>query len=891
VGIADGLGAKEAAMTADQAWHTLPGEQVAEGLGTDTGAGLSQDEATARLAKHGINDIAREKGRGPLRIFASQFTDFMILVLLTAAVISGILGEPVDAVAIIVIVILNAAVGALQEHRAQRAVEALRRMAAPEARVIRNGETRMIRALDVVPGDLILLEPGDVVAADLRLLETENLAIDESALTGESVPVEKSEAILEATDLPVGDRLNMAHKATFVGRGKAKAVAVATGQATEIGRIADLLSDDKGVRTPLQQRLTRFGRHLALGVLAICTVIFFVGLLQGQPPLLMFLTAVTLAVAAVPEALPAVITVSLALGARKLSRRKALVRRLPAVETLGSVTFVCADKTGTLTENRMSVGSLATAEERLDSIPRGAERLLWRRLGEALALNNEVRSTADGLVGDPTEVALYIAAQRAGFEKTEIMERLPQVGILSFDAERKLMTTLHRENGGIIAFAKGAPETVIATCDGMLSGDEKVALDKDSLLDHADSLASEGYRVLALGCRELPEAPADVTAATVETGMTFLGLVGLIDPPRAEAPQAVEDCKAAGIVPVMITGDHPDTALSVARRLGIAEKSASVLAGPDLKRMSDEELVDHAQRARVYARVDPEQKIRIVRALQDAGEFVAMTGDGVNDAPALKRANIGVAMGERGTDVAREAADMVLLDDNFATIVAAVREGRRIYDDIRKFIKYTMTSNSGEIWTLFLAPFLGLPIPLLPIQILWINLVTDGLPGLAFSAEPAERGVMQRPPRPPNESIFAHGMWQHMLWVGLLIGALSISAQAWGYARGVEYWQTMVFTTLVIAQLFHALAIRSSRDPIWRVGITTNPHLLGAIALTVAAQFTVIYVPALNPIFKTAPLPIADLLTCFALGSLVLAAVEAEKWLRRQGYIYVERGS
>ena len=878
-------------MTADQAWHTLRGEQVAEGLGTDTGSGLTENEATARLAKHGVNDIAREKGRGPLRIFASQFTDFMILVLLTAAVISGVLGEPVDAVAIIVIVILNAAVGALQEYRAQRAVEALRRMAAPEARVIRNGETRMIRALDVVPGDLVLLEPGDVVAADLRLLETENLAIDESALTGESVPVEKSEAILEATDLPVGDRLNMAHKATFVGRGKARAVAVATGQATEIGRIADLLSDDKGIRTPLQQRLTRFGRHLALGVLAICTVIFFVGLLQGQAPLLMFLTAVTLAVAAVPEALPAVITVSLALGARKLSRRKALVRRLPAVETLGSVTFICADKTGTLTENRMSVGSLATAEERLDSIPQGAERLLWRRLGEALALNNEVRSTADGLVGDPTEVALYIAAQRAGFEKTEIMERLPQIGILSFDAERKLMTTLHRENGGIIAFAKGAPETVIATCDGMLSGDEKVALDKDSLLDHAESLASEGYRVLALGCRELPEAPADVTAATVETGMTFLGLVGLIDPPRAEAAQAVEDCKAAGIVPVMITGDHPDTALSVARRLGIAEKFASVLAGPDLKRMSDEELADHAQRTRVYARVDPEQKIRIVRALQDAGEFVAMTGDGVNDAPALKRANIGIAMGERGTDVAREAADMVLLDDNFATIVAAVREGRCIYDDIRKFIKYTMSSNSGEIWTLFLAPFLGLPIPLLPIQILWINLVTDGLPGLAFSAEPAERGIMQRPPRPPNESIFAHGMWQHMLWVGLLIGALSISAQAWGYARGVQYWQTMVFTTLVIAQLFHALAIRSSRDPIWRVGITTNPHLLGAIALTVAAQFAVIYVPALNSIFKTSPLPIADLLTCCALGSLVLAAVEAEKWLRRQGYIYVEHGA
>ena len=862
-------------------WHALDSDQVAATLKTSVSSGLEQSEVATRQISYGANEIERNAGPSALRIFATQFTDFMILVLLVAAVISGVLGDPRDAVAIIVIVILNASVGAVQEYRAQRAVEALRKMSAPEAHVLRDSQVQLIAAVELVPGDLLILEAGDIVGADARIIETTSLRIDESTLTGESVPIDKSSHTLSQADLTVGDRLNMAYKSTAVARGHARALVVATGAATEIGQIAELLRRERGVKTPLQKRLARFGRQLAFAVLIICAVIFFFGLLQGQAPLLMFLTVVSLAVAAVPEALPAVTTVSLALGARKLGRQQALVRRLPAVETLGSVTFICADKTGTLTENRMTVAALATTEERHSTLPDSADELVWKRLGQALALSNDVVSTSSGPSGDPTEVALYLAAEQAGLDKQTLLTQLPRTDLLPFDAERRVMTTVHRDQQTTIAFTKGAPETLVPKCDATLSGNQLVTLDRALVLEQAESLAREGFRVLAVAFREYPADGTELPASELESNMTFLGLVGLIDPPRREAPEAVAACRSAGIVPVMITGDHRDTALSVAKQLGIADSESGVLTGRELAAMSDEELAGRVEDIRVYARVDPAQKIRIVSALQQAGEFVAMTGDGVNDAPALKRAGIGIAMGRRGTDVAREAADMVLLDDNFATIVAAVEEGRRIYDDIRKFIRYTMTSNSGEIWTLFLAPLFGLPIPLLPIQILWINLVTDGLPGLAFSAEPAERGVMRRPPRSPAESMFAHGMWQHMLWVGLLIGGLSITAQAWGYVRGVEYWQTMVFTTLVIAQLFQALAIRSERDSLLTIGIMSNPHLLGAVILTVAAQLAVIYVPAFNSIFKTAPLPLGDLILCFALGSIVLAAIETEKWVRR----------
>ena len=866
------------------AWHGMPADELTAQLHTDPTQGLSAQAAAKRLREAGPNTLAEGRRRSLFAMFFGQFADFMILVLLAAALISGFIGEPMDTLAILVILVLNAVIGAVQEFRAERAVTALRRLAVPQASVLRDGRQQTIDGATLVPGDLVILESGNLVPADLRLLDVAELQTDESALTGESTTVEKTADVLTDADLPVADRSNQVFKGTLVTRGRGQGLVVATGMDTELGRIAGLLNTEQSVKTPLQKRLARFGRYLALAVLAICVVVFVSGLLQGQPVMLMALTAVSLAVAAIPEALPAVITVSLALGARKLSRRQALVRNLPAVETLGSVTYICSDKTGTLTENRMHCEHLlANGEETaaLKGVDAGAP---WRDLGQALALCNDVADRDGEAVGEPTELALYQTAEQNGYQKTSLEAALPRVDEVPFDSERKLMTTLHRAESGFVAYVKGAPEVLLGRCTDQLMAAGKRPLDQQATESSTQQLAERGYRVLAVAQRYFDEVPPSLKDA--EQGLTLLGLVALIDPPRPEAEAAVDECRSAGITPVMITGDHPGTAGAIAARLRIADEDAEVLTGSELSGLSDAELQRRVASVRVYARVSPEQKIRIVKALQARGEFVAMTGDGVNDAPALKRAGIGVAMGDKGTDVAREAADMVLLDDNFATIVGAVREGRRIFDNIRKFIKDTMSSNSGEIWTLFLAPFMGLPIPLLPIHILWINLVTDGLPGLAFTAEPAEPGIMQRRPRPPDENIFAHGMWQHILWVGLFVGGLSIAAQAWAIARGVEYWQTVVFTVLTVSQLFHSLAVRSERASLLSIGLFTNLPMLGAVALTVLLQLAVIYVPALNPIFKTQPLPLFDLAVCFALSSLVLVAVEIEKTLVRRGHLY-----
>lgn len=875
--------------SAETNWHCLTASEVVEHLGSDATVGLDSTDAAARLSEYGPNLLAEGQHRSLLALFVGQFADFMILVLVGAALVSGVIGEPQDAIAILIILLLNAIIGSAQEYRAERAVAALRSMAAPEAVVVRDGERLSVDASMLVPGDLVVLEAGNLVSADLRLIEAIELQCDESVLTGESLAVQKRVEPLLELALPLGDRCNLLFRGTALTHGRATAVVVATGMQTELGRIAALLSHEEGVKTPLQQRMVRFGRYLALAVLAICAVVFVSGLLQGQPLVLMFLTAVSLAVAAIPEALPAVITVSLAFGARMLSHRQSLVRNLPAVETLGSVTYICSDKTGTLTQNRMTVERLLVDGALHDTLSGAEAGAWWQALGQALALNNDVTQQGDKSVGDPTELALYRVAAVAGYTKAELQRRLPREAELPFDSTRKLMTTLHRDTAGVVAYVKGAPEVLLPLCLNRLGSTGVGELDSVGILAQAELLAAEGYRVLALAQRHFDDIPAKLTEA--EQGLTLLGLVALIDPPRPEARDAVAECRGAGITPVMITGDHPGTALAIATRLGIVGEGAEVITGSQLQELSDEAFGQRVKAVQIYARVSPEQKIRIVRALQAHGEFVAMTGDGVNDAPALKRANIGIAMGQKGTDVARQAADMVLLDDNFATIVTAVREGRRIFDNIRKFIKDTMSSNSGEIWTLFLAPFLGLPIPLLPIHILWINLVTDGLPGLAFTAEPGESGNMQRPPRHPEESIFAHGMWQHIIWVGLFVGGISIASQAWAIARGVEYWQTVVFTVLTISQLFHSLAVRSERISLFRQGLTSNLPMLGAVLLTVGLQMAVIYHPALNPIFRTQPLPMYDLAVCFALSSLVLVAVEIEKVLVRHGKLYGEAPS
>jgi Ca2+-transporting ATPase len=825
---------------------------------------------SARRQRHGPNRLPEAPPRPAWRRLLDQFSDFMILVLLAAAVMSGLVGDLADTLVILIIVVLNAAIGFWQEWRADQALQALQKMAAPHATVRRTGgQVQLVETEHLVPGDVVLLEAGNLVPADLRLHAVAQLRVDESALTGESVTVEKMQAALPAGDRPLGDRLNMAFKGTLVTHGRAEGLVVATGAETELGRVATLLGDAETRATPLQRRLAAFGKRLSIVVLAICAVIFAIGVLRGEPLLLMALTAISLAVAAIPEALPAVVTVLLALGARRLVAVNALVRRLPSVETLGSVTVICSDKTGTLTLNRMQLH-----EHRAWGVPDDA---LWT----AAVLCNDAVTGPQGWVGDPTETALLQAAQDAGLDVAALQQQNPRRHEWPFDADRKRMSTLHTQGDGWRAYVKGAPEAVLPRCSGGAELDEALAT--------AQAWAAQGMRVLAVAQREGRDEVVAVPADAFEQGLTLLGLVGLIDPPRPEARAAVAECLAAGVRPVMITGDHPATALAIARDLGIAsDGEAAVLTGTELARLDAPALEAAVLRVSVYARMDPAQKIRIVQALQAQGQFVAMTGDGVNDAPALRSADIGVAMGRGGTDVAREAASLVLLDDNFATIVGAVREGRRIFDNIRKFIRYALTGNSGEIWVLFLAPLLGLPIPLMPIHILWVNLVTDGLPGLALATEPAERGVMQRPPRPPGESVFAHGLWQHALWVGLLIGGLCLGVQAWALSSHGDdaartHWQTMVFTVLTLAQMAHLLAIRSERDSLFTQGLASNAPLLGAVALTLVLQLATIYVPWLQPIFHTQPLSAGELALCFGLAAVVFVAVEIEKlWRRRR---------
>ena len=852
-------------------WYRLSTEASLSALGS-TRAGLTHEESGRRRAAYGANALDEAPVQPPWALFFGQFADFMIVILLGAAVVAGVIGNLADTVVIAVIVVMNAVIGFIQEYRAENALAALKAMAAPAANVMRDGAAHVEPAADLVPGDVVRVEAGAIVPADLRIIEAASLRIDEAALTGESTPIDKVHAAIEAENVAVADRRNIAHKGTQVTYGHGLGVVIATGMRTEFGRIAGLLKDARRVETPLQRRLAIFGRRLALVVLAICAIVFLTGLLRGEPTLPMLLTALSLAVAAIPEALPAVVSISLAIGARKMMQQRALIRRLPAVEALGSVTAICSDKTGTLTANEMSVERIYCDGD-LATVP--GSSAAWRTLLSAMTLSNDAAENSDGdLVGDPTEVALVRAAVAAGIDRAAEHARLPRVDEVPFDSERRCMSTLHRTpDGRWRSFTKGAVEVLAAAArDGTAT----------AWAEQADRLASDGTRVIAFGMRELSARPERYDPSSAEHDLELIGLVGLIDPPRPEAAPAIATCRTAGIVPIMITGDHPLTARAIGRRLGLVSDTDDVVTGAELAAMSTRELAECVRNARVYARVAPEQKLAIVSALQAQGEIVAVTGDGVNDAPALKHADIGVAMGITGTDVAKEASGIVLLDDNFATVVRAVREGRRIYDNLRRFIRYVLTTNAGEIWTIFLAPFLGLPIPLLPVQILWINLVTDGLPGLALAAEPEERDVMRRPPRPRGESIFAGGLGAHAFVFGLLMAGIALATQAWAWRANLPEWQTLVFTTLCFMQLGHVLAIRSERTSLLKLGLGTNRPLLGAVILTVLMQLAVIYVPALNSLFGTVPLTAAELAGTFVAGGAISVIVELEKSLRRR---------
>lgn len=837
----------------DKKWHTLTAEEAFTKTGSNKN-GLDDAAVEQKLAAHGKNELKGKKKVSPILIFFRQFFDVMILVLIVAAIISVVIGDVSDTIVILVIILLNAVIGFVQEYRAEKAIEALQKMAAPRSRVMRNNAIAETDAVDIVPGDIVVLEAGNTVPADIRLFESESIKVNEASLTGESNAVDKKTDALPDNELTVGDRINMVFKGTQVTGGHGKGVVVATGMQTELGNIAGML--DRGESTtPLQKRLSHFSKKLTVIIIILCVVMFGVGYLRGEDFNRMLLTSISLAVAAIPEALPAVVTISLALGAKRLIKQQVLIRKLYAVETLGSVTFICTDKTGTLTKNEMIVQEIWVQDDH-----KKVELL------HAMSLNQDVQEKDGKHSGDPTEIAMVQYAKE--------QEKVNRVKEIPFDAERKAMTTIHERNGKFWVITKGASERI-----SEMIADTDV---QDAIKVEEEKMAGNGMRVIGFAGKELDELPEEVNPESIEKDLQFIGLAGLIDPPREEAKAAIAECKEAGIVPVMITGDHPLTAASIARQIGIIDSDdQEVVTGKQIDEKGEAAFKTEVEKIRVYARVSPEQKLKIVEALQEKNHFVSMTGDGVNDAPSLKRANIGVAMGITGTDVTKEAAHMILLDDNFATIVKAIEEGRRIYDNIRKFIKYILTGNAAEIWAIFLAPFFGMPIPLLPVHILWMNLITDGLPALALAAEKGEKESMQIPPRKPDESVFANGLGVHVIWVGIFIGLLTLGTQWFAIHVKDMHWQTIVFTVLCFCQLWHVMAIRSETRSIFKLGLFSNTPLLLAVLATVGLQLGVIYLPFFNKSFHTQALTFNELLLAFGISSLTFIAVEIEKAIKR----------
>jgi Ca2+-transporting ATPase len=884
-------------------WHTLEMAAVLERLGTDAERGLAADEAARRLAEHGPNELQEGRRISPWGILVAQLKNVLILVLLAAVGISAALGDVLEAAVIAAIAILSVLLGFFQEFRAERAIEALRRMAAPTATVVRGGEELEAPARDLVPGDVLLVRAGDRVPADARLVEAVNLQAEESALTGESAPIRKTSGPLPR-DLALGDRTNMLWAGTAATYGRGRAVVVGTGMETEFGRIARMLETVEAKRTPLQRHLDRVGRLLAVAGLGVIVVIVALGLLRGQPFLEMLVSGIALAVAVVPEALPAVVTISLALGVQRMAKRHALIRHLPAVETLGSVSVIGSDKTGTLTKDEMTVRRLYAAGRTYEITgagyaPEGSLLLEGKEIeppepvmelsrAAALASDAHLARGDDGkggegwrVQGDPTEGALVVAAAKLGLDKRRLDERCPRVGEIPFTSESKRMTTLHDTPDGVTAFAKGAPEVILQLCTRRRTETGEEDLDdagREAVLAEARRMAEAALRVLAVAAKR------DARREDAEAGLTFLGLAGMIDPPRPEAKEAIATCGRAGIKPLMITGDHPDTAQAIASELGVLRGGRAV-TGAELDALGEPELVDEVESIEVYARVSPAHKLRVVTALQQKGHSVAMTGDGVNDAPALKKADIGIAMGITGTDVTKEAADMTLTDDNFASIVAAVEEGRGVFDNIKKYLMFLLSSNIGEIGLMAGASLAGLPLPLSAVQILYVNLATDGFPALALAVDPPDEDLMQRPPRDPHRGIFTRPVVVLMLIGGAWSALINLGLFAWAVRSGrtLEEAMTMTFVSLVLVQFVKAYIYRSDRHPVLRRPFA-NRWLNAAIVWELGLLSLIIYLPALHELFGTYALGFADWLLVNLLAATIAPVLELAKWMERRGW-------
>jgi len=873
----------------DMSFHAISAESVLEYLETGTD-GLTDEEVIKRKAVYGPNILKEGKRKTLFAMFLEQFKDVMVIILLIAAAISGFLKEFADTAIILAVVIINAILGIIQESKAEKALEALKKMSAPYSKVKRNGDVLLIKTEDIVPGDIVYLEAGDYVPADMRLIESVNLKIEESALTGESVPVEKMTGEIKDKDVAIGDMKNMAFSGSTVTYGRGIGIVIATGMNTQVGKIAGYIAKDDEEETPLQKKLAQIGKYLSIAVVVIAIIIFITGILNGRDMLEMFLTSVSLAVAAIPEGLPAVVTIVLAIGVQKMSRQNAIIRKLPAVETLGSTDVICSDKTGTLTQNKMTVKEIYIDGNILSSNEINPRDKSFEILAQVMLLCNDSKISEKSpgtieTVGDPTETALVNFAANKGYDKREMEKIMYRVKEIPFDSERKLMTTINKLPGNITpgnvnyrVATKGASDVLLKRCSRILLNGEILPLSDEyvKMIEEANGImAGKALRVLAMAFKDIEAIPLAVTSDEMENGLVFVGLVGMIDPPRPEVKDAVDVCKMAGIRPVMITGDHKDTAVAIAKELGILDENSFAITGRDLDRISDDDFDSMVDKISVYTRVSPEHKVRIVKAWKKKGMTVAMTGDGVNDAPALKAADIGVGMGITGTDVSKGVSDMVLADDNFATIVTAVREGRRIYSNIKKTIQFLLSANMGEVITLFIATMLNWTI-LLPIHILWINLVTDTFPALALGVEEAEKDIMSRKPSKSDSNIFAGGLGISILYQGLIEGIITLAV----YYIGIRLYSTtdiaitMSFATLGLIQLVHSFNVRSGQKSAFSMSPVSNKYLLLALAVSVLLQLSVIAIPFLNTVFKLTPLSLPQWLIVAGASLAIIPLVE-----------------